>query len=109
MILAAEEGAAAELSAGGFFAETAWIMLVLPFAAFLAIILVGKRMKGLGSELAIGAMGVNLLWASVLFVQNMAGGIYREVNLTIAEIGTLGITDRNLSFELGFVVDGCPS
>ncbi len=104
-ILAAGDGAA-DLSSGGFFAGTAWIMLVLPFVAFLAIILVGKRMKGLGAELAIGAMGVNLVWASVLFVQNMAGGIYREVNLTIAEIGTLGITDRNLAFELGFVVDG---
>ncbi|MYH56078.1 MAG: NADH-quinone oxidoreductase subunit L [Acidimicrobiia bacterium] len=104
LVLAATDGA--ELSSGGFFAATAWIMLVLPFVAFLAIILVGKRLKGLGAELAIGAMGINLVWASVLLVQNMLDGIYRGVGLTIAEIGTLGLTDQNLSFELGFVVDG---
>ena len=105
LILAAEsEGHAPEFSSGGFFAETAWIMLVLPFVAFLAIVLVGKRMRGQGSELAVGAMGINLVWASVLFVQNMLGGIYREVNLTIGEIGTFA--GRKLSFELGFVVDG---
>ena len=105
MILAAEsDGHAPELSAGGFFAETAWIMLVLPFVAFLAIVLVGKRLKGQGSELAVGAMGINLVWASVLFVQNMVEGIYREVNLGIGEIGTVG--GHRLSFELGFVVDG---
>ena len=79
-------------------------MLVLPFAAFLGIVLFGKRMRKQGAELAVGAMGVNLLWASVLFVQNMLGGIHREVNLTIADIGRLGGVD--LSFELGFVVDG---
>ena len=93
-----------DMSQGGFFAETAWIMLVLPFAAFLAIVLVGKRMRGQGAELAVGAMGVNLLWASVLFVQNMISGIYREVSLTIGKIGA--IAGRSLSFELGFVVDG---
>ena len=93
-----------ELSSGGFFAETAWIMLVLPFVAFLAIIVLGNRLKGQGAELAVGAMGINLVWASVLFVQNMLGDIYREVSLTIAEIGTFG--NHHLSFELGFVVDG---
>ncbi len=104
-ILAAEsDGYGPDLSAGGFFAETAWIMLVLPFAAFLMIVLVGKRMRGQGAELAVGAMGVNLVWASALFVQNMVEGIYREVNLVIGEIGTLG--GVHLSFELGFVVDG---
>ncbi len=103
-VLAAEAGAYA-LSSGGFFAETAWLMLVLPFVAFLAIVLVGKRMRGLGAELAIGAMGINLLWASVLLVQNMGEGIYRETSLVIGEIGMLG-TSRYLSFELGFVVDG---
>ena len=104
LFLAAGEEHAPELAAGGFFAGGAWIMLVLPFAAFLGIVLFGKRMRKQGAELAVGAMGVNLLWASVLFVQNMLGGIHREVNLTIADIGRLGGVD--LSFELGFVVDG---
>ena len=93
-----------ELSSGGFFAGTAWIMLVLPFVAFLAIIVLGNRLPGQGAELAVGAMGVNLVWASVLLVQNMVGDIYREVNLTIAEVGTFA--GHRLSFELGFVVDG---
>ena len=111
LILAKElDGHPVEMPSGGFFTETAWIMLVLPFVAFLAIIVFGNRMKGQGAELAVGAMGVNLLWASVLFVQNMFEDIYREVNLTIADIGRFGgvrqFGGHDLSFELGFVVDG---
>ncbi len=104
LILAAGSEGAKELSPGGFFAGTAWLMLVLPFVAFLAIVAFGKRMRGQGAELAVGAMGINLVWASVLFFQNMVEGIYREVNLTIGEIGTFA--GQRLSFELGFVVDG---
>ena len=42
-ILAAEEGGHVEITAGdgGFWGETAWIMLVLPFVAFLAILAFG--------------------------------------------------------------------
>ena len=102
--LAAEEGHAPELAEGGFFAATAWIMLLLPFAAFLGIVLFGRRMRKRGAELAVGAMAVNLVWASVLLVQNMTGGIYRQFQFTIADIGEFA--GRALSFELGFVVDG---
>ena len=40
VILAAEEGGHIEITAGdgGFWGETAWIMLVLPFVAFLVIV-----------------------------------------------------------------------
>ena len=50
-----EEGPV-ELASGGFFAEWAWLMLVMPFVAFLAIVFYGKRLPNLGSEFAIGAM-----------------------------------------------------
>ncbi len=96
--------AATDLAQGGFFAEWAGIMLVLPFVAFLLIIFFGKRLKYLGAELAIGAMAINTVWASVLFVQNMATGIYREVQFEIASIGIFD--GRSLVFELGWVVDG---
>lgn len=95
---------APELSAGGFFAETAWIMLVLPFVAFLAIILFGKEMKREGGEIAVGFMAINTIWATVLFVQNMLKPIHYENQFTIADIGALGGPD--LQFELGYVVDG---
>ncbi|HVR33479.1 MAG TPA: NADH-quinone oxidoreductase subunit L [Acidimicrobiia bacterium] len=103
LVLAVESGAA-DLVSGGFFAQWAGVMLVSPFVAFLLIIFFGKRLKYLGAELAIGAMGLNLLWASVLFVQNMGSGIFREENFQIASIGMFD--GRSLVFELGWVVDG---
>ncbi len=99
-----DEGEAPKLVDGGFFAETAWIMLVLPFVAFLGIVLFGKRMKREGAELAVGFMAINLLWASVLFVQNMVEGIFYENQFTIADIGEFAGVD--LTFELGYIVDG---
>ena len=99
-----EEGHAVELVSGGVFADWAGIMLVLPFLAFAGIIFYGTRMKHLGAELAIGAMAVNLAWASVLFVSNMVEGIFHEFSVEIADIGVVG--DHNLVFELGFIVDG---
>ena len=102
-LLLAAEGAP-EVSAGGFFAEWAGIMLVAPFAAFLLIIFFGKRLKYLGAEFAIGAMALDLVWASVLFIQNMSHGIFREVAFEVANIGMFG--GSSLVFELGWVVDG---
>ena len=95
---------APELVSGGLFVETAWIMLVLPFVAFLAIIVFGRKMKWLGAELAVGFMAISLLWATVLFVQNMLDGIHYENQFTIADIGE--VAGRSLTFELGYVVDG---
>ena len=98
------EQEAADLVSSGFFVETAWIMLVLPFLAFMAIVVVGKRMRREGGELAVGFMAINLVWASVLFVQNMLNGIHYENQFTIADIGRVG--GHDLVFELGYVVDG---
>jgi NADH-quinone oxidoreductase subunit L len=83
-----------------FFADTAGIMLVLPLVAFVLILAVGKRMKNHGAELAIAALAVNTLWASVLFVQNMTEGVLAQTTFEIGRIGS------DLVFELGWVVDG---
>ena len=105
MLLATEaEHGASELADGGFFAETAGIMLVLPFVAFLLIVFFGKRLKHLGAEFAIGAMAISLVWATVLFFQNMTEGILHEVRFEIANIGLF--QGHDLIFELGWIVDG---
>ncbi|HEY5650186.1 MAG TPA: proton-conducting transporter membrane subunit, partial [Acidimicrobiia bacterium] len=105
LVFAAEEGAhGGSFSEGGFFADTAGIMLVLPFVAFVLIVAFGKRMKNEGAEFAVGAMAINLIWASVLFFQNMTEGIVREVHFEIARIGMF--EGRDLIFELGWMVDG---
>ncbi len=94
-----------EFISGGFWAETAGIMLVLPFVAFLAIIFFGKRMPREGGEIAVGTMAINLIWATVLFVWNaVSEGIYHTEQWVIADIGLWG--DRSILFELGWVVDG---
>ncbi len=85
---------------GGWWADTAGIMLVLPLVAFLLILALGKRMKYQGAEFAIGALAVNTIWATVLLVMNMTGGVLTQ---TTFEIGRIG---GGLVFELGWVVDG---
>ncbi len=89
-----------QLASGGFFADTAGIMLVSPFVAFLAILAVGKRMRYQGAEFAIAALAINTIWATVLLVQNMAEGILHEVTFAVGHIGS------GFVFELGWVVDG---
>ncbi|HEY4584706.1 MAG TPA: NADH-quinone oxidoreductase subunit L [Acidimicrobiia bacterium] len=89
---------------GGFWVDTAGIMLVLPFAAFLLIMAVGKRMKRQGAEIAIGALAINTIWATVLFVLNMTEGVLAKTTFEIARIGT--VAGKEIVFELGWVVDG---
>jgi len=89
---------------GGFWVDTAGIMLVLPFAAFLLIMAVGKRMKRQGAELAIGALAINTVWATALFVLNMTEGVIAKTTFEIARIGT--VAGKEIVFELGWVVDG---
>jgi NADH-quinone oxidoreductase subunit L len=101
LILAAEEHAAITAGDGGWWADTAGIMLVLPFVAFGLILIVGKRLKYQGGEIAVAALAINLIWASVLFVLNMTEGVLDASNtFEIARIGS------DLVFELGWVVDG---
>jgi NADH-quinone oxidoreductase subunit L len=84
-----------------FFVDTAGIMLVLPFVAFLLILAIGKRMRFHGGEIAVAALAINLFWATILFVGNMVGAI--EVGQTTVEIARIG---SGLVVELGWVVDG---
>jgi NADH-quinone oxidoreductase subunit L len=97
LYLAAEEVAVGD---GGFWADTAGIMLVLPFVAMLLIMAVGKRFKYQGGEIAVGALAINLVWASVLFFQNMTGGVLAQTTFEIGRIGS------GFVFELGWLVDG---
>ncbi len=99
-LLAAEDGGTIHAGDGGFWADTAGIMLVLPFVAFLLILAFGKRLPNKGGEIAVGAMAINLLWASVLMIMNMTGGVLDETTFEIARIGS------GIVFELGWVVDG---
>jgi NADH-quinone oxidoreductase subunit L len=102
VILAAEEGAhgAIEAGTGGFWGDTAWIILVSPLVAFLAILAVGKRLKYQGGEIAVGALAINLVWSTVLFVLNMTEGVLAQHTFEIARIGS------DLVFEFGWVTDG---
>jgi len=100
LILAQEHGAERSFGDGGFFGDTAWIMLVLPFVAFLLIMAFGKRMRHQGGEIAVAALAVNTVWATILFVANMTGGVLASHTFEIARIGS------DLVFELGWIVDG---
>jgi len=102
LILAAEEGEhVVQAGDGGWWADTAGIMLILPFLAFGLILVVGKRLKYQGGEIAVAALAINLIWATILFVANMTGGVLDASNtFEIARIGS------GLVFELGWVVDG---
>ncbi len=99
-ILAQETTHAVTAGNGGFWADTAGIMLALPLVAFLLIMAFGKRMRYHGAELAIGALAINSLWALILFLTNMTEGVLSTTTFEIARIGS------GLVFELGWVVDG---
>ncbi len=85
---------------GGFWVDTAGIMLVLPFVAFLLIMAFGKRLKHQGGEIAVAALAINSVWATVLFVLNMTQGVLAQTTFEVGRIGS------GLVFELGWVVDG---
>ncbi|MGD2102666.1 MAG: proton-conducting transporter membrane subunit, partial [Acidimicrobiia bacterium] len=102
LILATEEAEhVVEAGTGGFFADTAGVMLITPFIALGLIMIVGKRMKYQGGEIAVAALAINLVWAVPLFVMNMTSGVLAEpTTFEIARIGS------GLVFELGWAVDG---
>ncbi|HEY6628026.1 MAG TPA: NADH-quinone oxidoreductase subunit L [Acidimicrobiia bacterium] len=104
-VLAAETEHVVEAGVtGGFWVDTAGIMLILPFVAFGLIMIFGKRMKRQGAEIAIGALAINTVWAVVLFVMNMTEGVLAKTTFEIARIGT--VAGHEIVFELGWVVDG---
>ncbi|HEX6221810.1 MAG TPA: NADH-quinone oxidoreductase subunit L [Acidimicrobiia bacterium] len=102
LILAAEEGEhVIGAGTGGFWGDTAWIMLVSPLIAFLAILAFGKRLKNQGGEIAVAVLAINLLWATALFILNMTEGVLDASHtFEIARIGS------DIVFELGWMLDG---
>ena len=60
---------------GGWAAENAWIMLVLPFVAALAILALGKRDEKWGSRIAIGMMSYVFLHGAWLWFLTITEGV----------------------------------
>ncbi len=102
-IAAAEEtGHAVEYGDGGFLAEWAWLLVIAPFVAFLAIVFFGKRLPRQGGEIAVGAMAFVALYAAVLFIMNVTEGVVFEHSVEVARFGSFAV-------EWGWVVDGLSS
>jgi len=92
-----------ELSTGGWAAENAWIMLVLPFVSALAILALGKRKKLWGSRIAIGMMSYVFLHGGWLWYLSITQGVVYEKAVSIGDVG------QNFHLEWGWVVDGLSS
>ena len=88
---------------GGLLAEGAWLIVLVPFLATLAITLFGKRLPWKGAELAIGAVVFALVYGGALLLTSWFGdGIVHEGSVKIGEFGSFEI-------EWGWVVDGLSS
>jgi len=59
-------------------AEYAWLIPLVPFAAFAAIAFLGRRMPGRGAYVAIGAMSVSLVISLIIAVQAVTKGAHFE-------------------------------
>ncbi len=98
-ILAAT-GEAVERSDGGILAAGAWLIVLVPFLATLAITLFGKRLPRNGGELAVGAVAFVAVYGTVLLLATWFGdGIVYEGGVTIGAFGGFEI-------EWAWVVDG---
>jgi len=98
-VLAATEGAV-ERSDGGVLAAGAWLIVLVPFVAALAITLFGKRLPKHGAELAVAAVGFVALYGTALLLTTLFGdGIVHEGAVKIGEFGGFEI-------EWAWVVDG---
>ena len=103
ILLAEEGGEHGGVEAGitsGWAVENVWLILVLPFVAALAIVLLGKRNEKWGHRLAIGMMGYVFLHGTWLWILTMTEGVLYEASYTIGDIGS------GFAFEFGWVVDG---
>ncbi|NIA25328.1 MAG: NADH-quinone oxidoreductase subunit L [Gammaproteobacteria bacterium] len=96
-ILASEE--IVHATTGGWLAQWAWLIVVVPFLAMLVIIFFGKRMPREGGEIAVAAMGFVFVYATVLLILNITQGVIYEHSIQVAQIGSITI-------EWGWVVDG---
>src|SRR2546426_9266398 len=77
--------------------QVAWLIPLLPFIAFWAILFRGRRLPGEGAYVAIGALGLSGLLSLVILGQVMFGGRY-QATMVWATMG-----DRPLA--VGYAVD----
>jgi NADH-quinone oxidoreductase subunit L len=97
MLLAQE---ATEALAGGIL-DWAWAIPVLPYLAFFAVVLFGKRLPGKGHEISIGAVALSFLLSIPVFLRiTGAEEGHFERSLTWARFGRVEL------FELGISLDG---
>ena len=99
--------AAAETAkvSGNWATEHAWLIPVLPFAAFFLILFFGKRLPRKGTEIGILAAGGSLALALVILIGDYVGGggPVIEHQLSWFPFG------RNLGLGLGMKIDGLAS
>ena len=69
VVLLAAETAAHAAEKAGWLLENAWIFPAIPFASFLIILLVGKRLPRKGAEVGVSALGLVFALAVVAGVQ----------------------------------------
>jgi len=77
--------------------SVAWLIPLLPFIAFWAILFRGRRLPGEGAYVAIGALGLSGLISLVILGQVIAGATY-EASRTWAVMG-------RYAFEIGYRID----
>ena len=99
LLAVAEE---ASRASGNWATQHAWLIPVMPFVAFFAIVFFGKRLPRKGSEIGILAIGASFALALVILVGDYVGGggPIIEKQLHWLPFG------NNLSLGLGMKIDG---
>jgi NADH-quinone oxidoreductase subunit L len=79
--------------------ETAWLIPVIPFVSFLAIVFVGKRSPGRGAPIGILAVAVSFVMSIVVFLDFVGGAEPVERSISWFSLDSFRL-------ELGMNVDG---
>jgi NADH-quinone oxidoreductase subunit L len=103
-ILAQEHGGAVATH-GTWATEHAWLIAILPFAAFFVILFFGKRMPRKGAEIGILAAGGSLVLSLLVLIGDYVGGGGPVVERALSWFPFAG----NFDIELGMRIDGLTS
>jgi NADH-quinone oxidoreductase subunit L len=79
--------------------ESAWLIPVIPFVSFLAIVFVGKRMPRRGAEIGVLAVGISFVMSILVFVDFVGDAETVERSVTWFALDSFRL-------ELGMAVDG---